>query len=387
MSKHASLICYVGNGVVKAAVVINEKNKVPTIVTTRLRELPYHEFIDRDHLESRIMSEYISLIKDIKLKDLTSAACAGIKLSDACVILSSPWYVSETKIVKIHHDKPFVITEKILDDAIAATAGDYMQKQKQGISILERNVIRYLLNGYPTASPLKKTAQHVEISVFLSFCRSKTVDKIKQTILSHLGVHETNIHSQSLAAFTAIKETWKDIPNYVLTDISSQLTELMIVRENSLAEAASFPLGKQFVISELGKRLNTNGEVSSSLLRLYKDNTIDQSLKTKVDEAIVSIRQEWLRPFTKALGEMSAGSSLPSRFILFSPKDTEWLFAGFIKSEEYQQFTFSEGKFEVYEAKVEDFEHSYNIAENVPRDISLAVGTIFLHKKIEGIIY
>lgn len=386
MSKHVSLVCYIGNGVVKGAVVINEKNKNPTIVTTRVREFSYQEFVDREHLEFRIMSEFTTLIKDIKFKDLVSLQCAKFKVHDVCVILSSPWYVSETRIVKIAQEKPFIVTEKLLNDAIASTATDYIQKQKEGISILERNVIRYLLNGYPTHSPLKKEVKHVEVSVFLSFCKTKALQDIKQVILSHLSIQDVAVHSQSLAAFAAVRETWKDLKNYVLADISSQLTELMIVRDHTLAEASSFPLGKQYVVKELGKKLSISGEISQSLLSMYKEKTLNEQLRLKVDAALISIRQEWLRPFTSALGEMSAGTSLPSRFILFAPKDAEWLFSDFIKNEEYQQFTFSEGKFEVYEAKVQDFEHSYAIRENVQRDISLAVGTIFLHKKKEGVI-
>lgn len=381
MSKHVSLICYIGNGIVKGSVVLNEKNKLPTILATRVRELPYQEFVDRKHLESRVMSEFTSLITDIKFKDL-----AGAKFRDACVILSSPWYVSKTKTVKIDHEKPFEITEKIINDAIASAALEYSEKPKEGVTILEKNVSKYYLNGYPTNVPLKKTAQRVEMSVFLSFCETKTVDLIKQTMLSHLNIHDTQIHSQSLAAFAAVQETWKDLANYVLTDISSQLTELMIVRQETLAEAASFPLGKQYVLKELGSIFNTSGDVSRSLLEMYHKGTIEPSLKSKVEEAISMVKKEWLKPFTNALSEMSAGSSLPSRFILFAPKDAEWLFADFIKSEEYQQFTFSEGKFEVYESKVSDFEHLYNLTAGVTPDISLAVGAIFFHKKIKGVI-
>lgn len=385
MSKHASLICYIGNGVIKGAIAIVDKKKNPIILTTRVRELAFHDFIDRSHLEHRVMAEFAGLIKDIKFKDLTSEVCKGVVLKNACIILSSPWYVSETKIIKIEEEKPFTVTSKMINGAIASSAAGYIQKQK-GVSLLEQNVIRYSLNGYHTSDPIKKEAQHLELSVFLSYCMSATTDNIKRIILSNLGVHDVSINSQSLAAFVTVRETWKDVKNYVLTDISSQLTELMIVRNGALAEAASFPMGKQFVVKELGKQLGTSPEVSQTLLSMYKDKTIEESLKTRVDNALASIRQAWLSPFTKALGEMSVGLSLPSRFFLFSPKDAEWLFADFIKSEGYQQFTFSEGKFEVYEAKVSDFEHSYEIKENATRDISLAVGTIFLHKKLEGVI-
>ena len=389
MSTRASLICYVGNGVVKAAIVAYAKKGdtpfFPTILTTRVRDIPYQEFTDREHLEFRVISEFTALIKDVKLKDLGSDACKGCKLADASIVLSSPWYVSETKHIIVENEKPFEVNERMIDDAIVTASSSYTDIQKEKISILEKRVIHYLLNGYPTEIPIKKSARSLEMNVFLSFCKTTSISTLKDILLSHLNLHDVSIHSQSLAAFSAIRNLWKDAMSYVLTDITSQLTELMIVRNDSLAEAASFPYGKQYVIKELGKKLNTTGDVSQSLLDTYHKGFIDEILKKKIEIAIDEIRKEWLVPFTKSLGDMSSGSSLPSRFILFAPSDIEWLFTDFIKSEEYQQFTFSEGKFDVHEMKAEDFEGAYTTSLGVEKDMGLVVGSIFHRKNLEGV--
>lgn len=386
MRAHVSLVFYIGNSVIRGAVVLNEKNKLPTILASRVRELSYQEFVDRDHLEFRVMKEFGDLINDIKFIDLASPACKGFKPKDAFVILSSPWYVSETKIIKIDSSKPFTVTERIINDAIKSASSDFINRNKSGIGILEKNIIKYALNGYTTPVPVGKTAQRLEISVFFSFCKNQTIESLRQTILSQFNVHDIEVSSQSLAAFTAVRSTWSDIKNYVLVDISSQLTELMIVRQGILAEAASFPYGKQFIIQELAKRIGVSAEVSISILNMYNDKTIDITLKDKVQVALDEIRKDWLEPFTKVLSEISVGSSLPNKFILFSPKKMGELFSIFMKSEESQQFTFSEGKFEVHEAGVNDFSHLYMTKENTTTDVYIVVGTIFLHKKLEGVL-
>ena len=379
MSKQSSLVCYIGNGVVKAAIVADDKKTLPTILTSRVREIPYQEFASREQLESKIIAEFGELLKQVKLEDLTSAPVKGYSLKDACVILSSPWYVSETKIVKVEHEKAFEISDKLIKDAIQAAGSSYL-KDQSGIVVLEQNILRCLLNGYPTQNPMKKVVNHLELSVFLSFSKTENIQTIKQMILSHFHIRDTSVHSQSLAAFSAVRDAWKDLKNFVIADVTSVLTELVIVRGDTMAEAASFPNGKQFIVKELGKKLNTNPEVSQSLLRLYKEDTLDEKLKQRFETALDDIRKDWLQPFTKALGEMTSGASLPSRFILFAPRDATWLFSDFIKSEEYQQFTFSEGKFEVIQTKADDFNALYNIAPGVTRDSSLAIASIFHHK-------
>ena len=381
MSKHSSLICYIGNGVVKAAIVADDKKTLPTILTSRVREIPYQEFASREQLEAKITAEFGELLKQVKLEDLASAAAKGHSLKDACIILSSPWYVSETKVVKVEHEKAFEVTDKLIKDSIRAAGSSFLDNENGGIVILEQNILRCLLNGYPTQNPMKKTVNHLELSVFLSFSKAENIQTFKRMILSLFHISDTSVHSQSLAAFSAVRDAWKDLKNFVIADVTSVLTELVIVRGDTMAEAASFPNGKQFIIRELGKRLSTNPEVSQSLLRLYKENTLDEKLKQKFEGALDGIRQQWLQPFTKALGEMTSGASLPSRFILFAPRDATWLFSDFIKSEEYQQFTFSEGKFEVIQANADDFNALYNIAPGVTRDSSLSIAAIFYHKE------
>lgn len=385
MKKRASLVFYIGNGVIKAGIsLVGDAKNPPALLTTRLRELPYQEFPDREQLEAKVFAEFKELVNDVKYKDLVSPACKNIALEHSIVVLSSPWYLSQTKIVKIENTKPFELTEKMISDAIKTSAADYIQQQKAGISILEQHILKYTLNGYPTQSPIKKTATAAEFNVFLSFSKTETIDKFRDIVLSNFHIRSVDFCSQSLASFIATKHIMKSTPNYVLTDITSELTELLIVRAGTLAEASSFPQGKHFIVRELGKRLHTTGEVSQSLLRLYHENSIDENLKIKMTEALDAIRKDWLTPFTKLLGEMSTGSSLPSRFIIFAPRNSEWLFSNFICSEEYQQFTFSEGKFSVYQITADDLASQYQLPTGVLKDVSLAVGTIFYDKKILG---
>ncbi len=377
MKKPGTLIFYIGNSVVKVAVLQKEKSTKPHIVAFERRDLPYADVRDRDQLESRIITEFDALCQDVKRNILTKPECLNLHIKNARIFFSSPWYLSQTKNIHIEHDEPFTVTESLVKQAMADASKPYLTTAGKDFAIIEQNLIKTDLNGYTTHNPYKKTAKTLDLSVFLSFARVSSIDRVRDTVEKHFHLHTVSIHSQSMATFSVIQRVWADMPSYIMMDITSELTELMIVRKNALSEAASFPLGRQFVVRALGELLSTSGDVAASFISLYKDKKLEPVIATKVENALKEIKKQWLEVFTKVLTDMSTGSSLPSKFFLFAPKEVTWLFEDFIKSEEYQQFSFSEGKFEVYDVKVTDLSEYCTWSENADKDLSTAIGSVY----------
>lgn len=383
MKLTCSLIFYLGNGVVKGALVAHDKGKAPRVLTSRVKNLPHFNERDREHLETRILSEFANLVAEVKNEDYKKI-CIGntIKLVNACVMVSSPWYISETTIIKMKEQKPFVVTDALLNTAKENIVKAYTDAHKVDVTVLEQKIIRISLNGYITNQPLKKKAESLDMTIFTSFARHSSVDNIRKIIEQHFNAPTIDIHSQSIIAFSVIQDVWTDIPQYVIADITSQLTELVIVRKGALLEAASFPKGKQFLVRVVGEKLGVTSEVAESLIRMKNDGSVDSDLAIKLDAALIDAKNEWLKDFSEALTVMSASSSLPSHFFLFSPKDVTHIFSEYICAEEYQQFSFAEGKFEVQALTVLDLNKFCTTDVGVELDLSLLAGTLFNNKFI-----
>jgi hypothetical protein len=241
MKLKCSLIFYIGNGVVKGALVSNEKNKAPVILTTRIRELPHFNERDRGHLENRILFEFGELVAEIKKEDYKTVSIENeIKITNACVVMSSPWYISETSVIKMNEQKPFLVTDDLLLKERQSIIKAYTDAHKVDVSVLEQKIIRISLNGYVTNDPIKKKAKTLDMTIFTSFARHSSVEDIHKIIEQHFNIKSIDIHSQSLVAFSVIEDVWKDVYQYIITDITSQLTELVTVRKGSLSEAALF---------------------------------------------------------------------------------------------------------------------------------------------------
>ncbi len=376
MKLKCSLVFYIGNGVVKGAIVSYE-SAVPQILSTRVRELPHYQERDRDHLEKRILFEFGELLHEMKTEDVLVLKDKSFVFTTASVVLSSPWYISETTVIKTQEQKPFTITEQMIHDAKENIVKAYRDAHKVDVAVLEQKIIRILLNGYPTTEPVKKKAQSLDMNIFTSFSRHSSIEGIKQSIEQYFHVSDIHINSQSLVAFSVIGALWKDLNQYIITDITSQLTELVSVRKNVLAEAASLPKGKQFVVSKIAEALGVSTEVGESLLKMKSSRHIEEDLLKRVDGALDSARKEWLQDFTKALQVMTASSSLPNTFILFAPKDVIGIFSEFIQAEEYQQFSFAEGKFEVRPISVLDLLPFCKVRPGVDNDLSMVLGALF----------
>lgn len=376
MKLQCSLVFYIGNGVVKGSIVSHESGK-PTIRTVRVRELPHYQERDREHLEKRILFEFGELAHEIKTEDILALKGASFKFTHATVILSSPWYISETAVIKMKEQKPFLVTPQLIDGAKENIVKAYRDSHKIDIIVLEQKMIKILLNGYPVTDPSKKKVTSLDLNIFTSFARKSSIEGIQSVIDQYFHVKEIHINSQSLAAFTVIGNLWQDMNQYIITDITSQLTELVSVRKGILSEAASIPKGKQYLAKTISENLGVSSEVSESLLKMRNTGHIEEALKAKVDTALGLAKKEWLTDFSDALRVMSASSSLPSTFVLFAPKDVTTIFAEFIKAEEYQQFSFAEGKFEVKEVTVADLLPYASVQNGTAQDLSLVLGALF----------
>lgn len=375
----SSLVFYVGNGIVKAAIVVNEKAKAPKIVSTCIRVLPHFSERDRDHLEKRILFEFAEMVGELKSQNLKTLEGLGIKtkFDTAFVLVSSPWYISETTVIKMNEKKPFVVTDSLLANSKENIVKGYRDAHKVDVVVLEQKIINVSLNGYPTNNPLKKTAQTLDMTVFTSFARKSSMDKIQDIIDSNFHVHTVSIHSQSLVSFSVISDTWHELDQYIIADITSRLTELVSVRKGALSEAYSFPKGKQFLVTAISDQLKVSSEVAESLLTMKNRGDIEPELSKKVGLALDIARKDWLKSFSDSLAVMSASSSLPSNFFLFAPKDVVHIFNEYMSNEEYQQFSFAEGKFKIKNICAEDFLPYCKIENGAVRDLSLILGAIF----------
>ncbi len=377
MSSIHSLVLYIGNGVVKSGIVAYKDGKsAPTILSLDTKELKFSHSKTRKDIEARILIELRTLVTKTIHETLPRLVKehGKIHITQAMAAMATPWYSSEMIIAKKENKEPELISEQYISNLLMSATSEFDSRNNV---VLENRILGAKLNGYHLHNPVGKKARTVELSVFRSFAPKETLRQIRDIILSIAHIRKIHVQSQSFVAYASIQSIFPEERNYVVCDVTSEVSEVLVSRDNILAESVTFPFGKREIIKELSKELGAEESVTTSLIGLLEKGTIDQSLKDKVAVALVKIMQNWLSSFTGALTQASIGASLPHRVYLFSPKDVAWIFEHAIIEEGYHQFAFAESTFEVRILSTADMSPYCVYTTEETKDPTFAITALF----------
>ncbi len=383
MSSIHSLVLYIGNGVVKSGIVAYKDGKpTPTILSLDSRELKFTHSKTRKEIESRILSELRTLVSKTILETVPRLVKehGKIHITQAMAAMATPWYSSEMIIAKKENEDTELVSEQYISNLLMSTSSGFDSKNN---IILENRILGAKLNGYHVHNPVGKKAKTVELSVFRSYVPKNTMRDIRDIILNVAHIKKINVQSQSFVAYASIQSIFPEEKNYVVCDVTSEVSEVLVSRDNILAESVTFPFGKREVIKELSKELGAEETVTTSLIGLLEKGTIDQTLRDRVAVALGKIMQNWLSSFTGALTHASIGASLPHRVYLFSPRDVAWIFEHAIIEEGYHQFAFAESTFEVKILSTVDMSPYCVYTSDETKDPTFAITALFNGTKIQ----
>jgi cell division ATPase FtsA len=369
-----TLLIYIGNNVVRSGLLKHKSADSSIIGSIRTKEVDIIEGADMNYLKTRIISSLKDLLAEVRTRDLTTEFSTGMEIKHIHVTISSPWYHSETKTIKIEEPKPIIVLEslaqKALDDLIKAFSGS----QNENITVIEQEVLSTFLNGYLTHRPFGKSARKVDIRVFTSYALQDFVHQIKDTIETEIHHGPAPVlHSQSLVSFLATKKLIKESLDHVILDITSELTEIIVVRGGAVAEAATIPIGKRKLIINIAERLNTTYDSCVSLLKMHAQQKLDDDLMHRIKDVFESSKSDWSAAFMKALAQIANGKSLPSDIALFAPRDVIDIFKELIQKEEFGQVAYADGSFVVYTPDPVSLDSAISYDKGTPPDLAITL--------------
>ncbi len=328
---------------------------------------------------------------DLTLKSLETVA-QKISLSGVgapkkifCV-LSSPWYASQTRSIVLKKNIPFVFDQKLADDLIQKEILAFTEECQnkysniEKISPIELKNMLITLNGYPTEKPLDQKTTELEMKIFVSMTGEKVLSQIKEAIGKHFYSKNIRFSSFVMASFAVARDTFSHQDNFLLIDIGGEVTDISMIKKDILSSSISFPLGKNFLIREVAGILDCHLDEAKSYISLYKDGHIgDESLK-KIEPIINKLKLEWLTKFQECLVNLSNDISIPSTIFLTVDEKLSEFFTETIKSEQFNQYTLTESKFNVIYLGPEAFGSAIVFRENVERDAFLIIDSIYINR-------
>lgn len=275
----------------------------------------------------------------------------GGALDEIVCVLASPWYLSETRTIKMAREKSFTFTKQLAGELIEKEKLSLTQlyKDKYGTlnstpQMIEQHTMAVLLNGYAINDPLGKKCYSFEMNMIISLAPRLYLDKIRETLSKTF--HHTGVAFSSfiVATYLAVRNKYVTPDSYLLLDISGEITDVGIVTKGVLKSVLSFPFGKKTFFNYMCTKLEIELRDAKELFKLYNDDNLSVEFKKKVIPLFKSIENSWGEAFRQCINTLPRTLILPDTVFLTADNDIKNWFANALRNEEHIQSMVSDHK-------------------------------------------
>ena len=374
------LVFNIGSSFVDGALFEAQSSGIPKIIFSIRKLITIKEKVDIDHF-------LLLTIKSLEIAaDEIYKAGLGAPSQIFCV-LSSPWYVSQTRIINFKKNTPFLFTEKLADELVKKEIKlfeeEHMLKYSNSnntFRVIELKNIKMTLNGYETLEALNKKTKELEINIFISISGEQVLKKIEGAIGKYFHVEQIKFSSFVLSFFTIARDMYFKQENFLLVDIGGEVTDISMVKKNILRESISFPFGCNFLTRGIASDLGCTLSEADSFISLFQDDHAEESMARKIALSLDKLRIEWLKQFQDSLVNLSNDISIPSTIYIVIDKDLVDFFSETIKTEQISQYTLTESKFEVIFLNAELLHSVAVFKENMIYEPFLIIDSIYINR-------
>lgn len=301
-SKELDLLVSVGSGNVYGAVVELRKGTKPHILHTFESKFPIKKTTDSEAIVAHMLGAVHTTVTELMSENKS-------RIKTAHVVLASPWFSSATKILSDQKSEPVTVTDKLLqsmaDSYIQETFGGKSASslQSSGLQSIERSVFDIRLNGYDTEHPQGKTAQTIDLSVYVSVSPEAINKKIESELYTIVHPARIVFHTFPFIAQSALRSLFSEQSDFVLVDIGAEITDIVVVRRGSIHSLVSFPMGAHQLVRSVAIHFETEPELATSMLALYAKQVAEVDVQEKIKKLVTAFGEEWGIAFAQALQE------------------------------------------------------------------------------------
>lgn len=374
----------IGSGSVGGALVKipSDKKSLPTIIlSTRV------DIVNRKEMDFNLFLKDMILALGFASRNLYQSKL-GAPDQIVCV-LASPWYISETRLIKMSKEHSFTFTTKVIDDLLEKeiSALDLIYKSKYGEiesapEVIEHPIVGVSLNGYHVDDPLGKKTRSVEMNMVISLSPKMCLEKIKETISKSFHHIPVSFSSFMVSSYLSVRDKYMNQDSYLLLDIGGEVTDVGIISKGVLKDSLSFPYGRKNLLRDICKKLDIELRDAYEIFNLFNSGTLSEKQSKKLAPVLSSIEDAWSKSFRECINTLPRTLTLPSVMFVTVDRDVKDWFVKVINNEEYIQSMVPNRKFTLVTIDGPEFLSMCNI-EKGNCDPFLMVEAISVMRKIE----
>lgn len=290
-SKKIILFDFRSSSVAASIMSTHSDSDVPTILFTQ-RE--HYYFTEAPKADEFINRAHVALKKCIKAIHAFKTTDPNLEhtVSEVHVLYGAPWYTPDFLDIHYEQDKNFTFSKELLTKIVKHATKD-LENNTPG-TIIEKNVASILINGYETNEPFNKKARDVKMSFYLSHVSEETKSDIEQIIKDGFHVDEIHSHSHTSVLYSFLKQNFHATDNYVLLDVSGEITEITIIRNSFFKKHITIPVGAHIFARKLSELSGYDLYTSRSHLNVFLDDKNEPTSKKKIAKVFEHIKDYYL---------------------------------------------------------------------------------------------
>lgn len=340
-NEEVALMIDIGNGSVSGAFVLIRKELQPVFLYALTVPFPLSLSLDSQKLTEDMETVLDSLLVYIQKgfeheywKDKNK------KIGHVLVSFSSPWFILRTKHIHVEQDNPFLITKSFIDDITQkeeALLENEMNKgvevkEKDSFEVIEKSIVHTKINGYELNQSIGTKTKSFDAFLCMSVVSKKVLKNVTDIIAKHvhLGTDKIFLHTFPLISFSVVRDILSPGPDFVLLDVTSEVTELTLVSGEVIVETVTMPSGRNFIIRKIAEAFGVSSEIAESNLHLYTLQKMDTPSETKMREVLENVEKEWAIYFENALLEIKNLGDLPRKMYITTDNDVSEIYKNFL---------------------------------------------------------
>lgn len=336
----------IGSGSIGGAITRIPSNgkTIPTIIKSVRNDIAFHDELDFNIF----LKDMLSALK--KTTDSLYDAKLGAPDEIVCV-LASPWYLSETRVIKMSREHSFVFTNKLADEMLEKeiTSLNSIYEKKYGGAkstpeVVEHHVMGVSLNGYLVNEPIGMHSRSVEMHMVISLSPKSCLDEIRDTISKTFHHIPVSFASFAVCSYLAVREKYVTPDSYLLLDIGGEVTDVSIITKGILKASLSFPFGKRTFFKYICTKLEIELRDAVEIFNMFSTNTLSERKKKKVEPLFKSIENSWGEAFRQCIGTLPHTLTLPGTIFITADQDIRSWFVEVVRNEPFIQSMVSEHK-------------------------------------------
>lgn len=277
------------------------------------------------------------------------ASAKLLRSGEILLLLGSPWHVSWVSRVEVSRDKPFKVTNKIIEEAV----DDNFSSSHDGFTIISRHIMGYKMNGYAMGNPEGKLTQSLDMHAYVESAPEVVLSSLKNVVRKHLPHLPMQFTTAIFSAVEAIKRS-SNSKDFILILPEYDVSDVVLVRGGMIESSASLPWGAASMARELFGKGSSGIEEAFTKSTRFLAGQLDEGELIRATKLAQEVRVRLISSLRNILWKMNEALLLPNACVVVGDNLAAHFIAKWLEDEDYSTETFMLEEFKISQVSGKD---------------------------------